>query len=67
MPIIQVAHLTKEYQLGAMQGIKQTLLNSAVRLTGKKVEERPLLKAIDDISFSIQQGEVVGIIGHSRA
>ena len=35
MPIIQVDHLTKEYRLGAMQGIKQTLLNTA-RLNGKK-------------------------------
>lgn len=26
MPIIQVSHLTKEYRLGAMQGLKQTLM-----------------------------------------
>lgn len=26
MPIIQVDHLTKEYRLGAMQGLKQTLM-----------------------------------------
>jgi len=67
MPIIEVNHLTKEYRLGAMQGLKQTLLNSATRLTGKKVEERPLFKALDDVSFSIEQGEVVGIIGHNGA
>ena len=67
MPIIQVDHLTKEYRLGAMQGIKQTLLNTAARLTGKKVEERPLFKALDDVSFSIEPGEVVGIIGHNAA
>ncbi len=47
--------------------LKQTLLNSAARLTGKKVEKRPLFKTLDDVSFSIQQGEVVGIIGHNRA
>jgi len=29
MPIIEVDHLTKEYRLGAMQGLKQTLLNTA--------------------------------------
>jgi len=67
MPIIEVDHLTKEYRLGAMQGLKQTLLNTAARLTGKKVEERPLFKALDDVSFSIEQGEVVGIIGHNGA
>ena len=67
MPIIEVSHLTKEYRLGAMQGLKQTLLNTAARLTGKKVEERPLFKALDDVSFSIEPGEVVGIIGHNGA
>jgi len=67
MPIIQVSHLTKEYRLGAMQGLKQTLLNTAARLTGKKVEQRPLFKALDDVSFSIEPGEVVGIIGHNGA
>ncbi len=67
MPIIQVDHLTKEYRLGAMQGLKQTLLNTAAPLTGKQVEQRPLFKALDDVSFSIEQGEVVGIIGHNGA
>ncbi len=67
MPIIEVDHLTKEYRLGAMQGLKQTLLNSAARLTGKKAIERPLFKALDDVSFTIKQGEVVGIIGHNGA
>jgi ABC-type polysaccharide/polyol phosphate transport system ATPase subunit len=67
MAIIEVDHLTKEYRLGAMQGLKQTLLNTAARLTGKKVEERPLFKALDDVSFSIEAGEVVGIIGHNGA
>ena len=67
MPVIEVSHLTKEYRLGAMQGLKQTLLKTAARLTGKKVEERPLFKALDDVSFSIEQGEVVGIIGHNGA
>lgn len=67
MPIIEVDHLTKEYRLGAMQGLKQTLLNTAARLMGKTVPERPLFKALDDVSFSIEQGEVVGIIGHNGA
>jgi lipopolysaccharide transport system ATP-binding protein len=67
MPIIQVDHLTKEYRLGAMKGLKQTLLNGAARLTGKKIETPPLFKALDDVSFSIEPGEVVGIIGHNGA
>jgi len=67
MPIIEVNHLTKEYRLGAIQGLKQTVLNTGARLMGRKVEERPLFKALDDVSLSIEQGEVVGIIGHNGA
>jgi ABC-type polysaccharide/polyol phosphate transport system ATPase subunit len=67
MPVIEVSHLTKEYRLGAMQSIKQTLLNTGARLMGKQVPERSLFKALDDVSFSIEQGEVVGIIGHNGA
>lgn len=67
MPVIEVEHLTKEYRLGALQGLKQTLLNAGARITGKPVPERPLFKALDDVSFSIEQGEVVGIIGHNGA
>lgn len=67
MPIIEVSHLTKEYRLGAMQDLKQTLLNTGARLMGKQVPERPLFKALDDLSFSIEHGEVVGIIGHNGA
>jgi lipopolysaccharide transport system ATP-binding protein len=67
MPVIEVSHLTKEYRLGALQGLKQTLLNTGARLIGKPVQEPPLFKALDDVSFSIEQGEVVGIIGHNGA
>jgi len=67
MPIIQVDHLNKEYRLGAMLGLKQTLLNSAARLTGKKVEAPLRFKALNDVSYLTNPGEVVGIIGHNRA
>jgi len=67
MPIIQVDHVTKEYQLGQLTSLKQTLLNSVNRLTGRPVEERKPFKALDDVNFSVEEGEVVGIIGHNGA
>ncbi len=67
MSIIEVDHLTKEYRLGTLRSLKQTLLNGAAFLTGKKMPEAPLFKALDDVTFSIEQGEVVGIIGHNGA
>ena len=67
MPAIEVSHLSKEYRLGALQSFRQTALNAGRRLLGRAVEERPLFKALDDVSFAIEPGEVVGIIGHNGA
>ena len=67
MSAIEVSHLTKEYRLGALQGLKETLLNVGARLRGKQSPQRPLFKALDDVSFSIEPGEVVGVIGHNGA
>ena len=63
MSIIEVNHVTKEYQLGTMQSLKTTALNQWRRITGQPVEERAPFKALDNINFSIEQGEVAGIIG----
>ena len=67
MSIIEVNHVTKEYQLGALKSIKQTARNALARLSGRKIEQHAPFKALDDVSFSIEQGEVVGIIGHNGA
>lgn len=50
--------------MGAIHGLKQTRINTAARLTGKKIEERPVFKALVDVNSPIEQCEVVGIIGH---
>jgi lipopolysaccharide transport system ATP-binding protein len=67
MPIIEVNHVTKEYQLGALKNIKQTVRNTFARLRGQLVEQHAPFKALDDVNFSIEAGEVVGIIGHNGA
>ena len=67
MPIIEVNHVTKEYQLGQIESLKTTVFNQWRRLTGQPIEERASFKALDDVNFSIEQGEVVGIIGHNGA
>ena len=67
MPIIEVNHVTKEYQLGQLQSLRQAGLNVLNRLRGQQVQPRKPFKALDDIGFSIEQGEVVGIIGHNGA
>lgn len=67
MSIIEVEHLTKEFKLGQLESLKTTALNQARRILGQPVEQRALFKALDDVSFSIEAGEVVGIIGHNGA
>lgn len=67
MPAIEVEHLTKEYRLGALQSLKQTVLNVGARLAGRNVPERQMFKALNDVNFTIEQGEVVGVIGHNGA
>ncbi|AMK78378.1 MULTISPECIES: ABC transporter ATP-binding protein [Methylomonas] len=67
MAIIEVNHLTKEYQLGHLTSLKETALNALRRVTFQPVHERELFKALDDVNFHIDEGEVVGIIGHNGA
>lgn len=67
MPIIEVNHITKEYQLGQLQNLKQTALNGLNRLIGRPVKKRAQFKALDDVNFTVEPGEVLGIIGHNGA
>jgi ABC-type polysaccharide/polyol phosphate transport system ATPase subunit len=67
MAIIEVDHVTKEFQLGQLQSLKTTALNGLRRIAGKPLEQRAPFKALDDVSFSIDSGEVVGIIGQNGA
>ncbi len=67
MAMIEVSHLTKEFNLGALTSVRRSLANAARRLTGRTVEKRPPFKALNDVSFSVERGEVIGIIGHNGA
>lgn len=66
-PIIEVDHVTKEFVLGEPPSLKQTALAGFRRLVGRPVEARPPFKALDDVHFAVQAGEVLGIIGHNGA
>ena len=67
MPIIEVNHVTKEYRLGQLQSLKHSLQRAAAKLRGQPLPERPLFKALDDVDFKVEAGEVLGIIGHNGA
>ena len=66
-PIIEVKHLTKEYNLGTLTSAKDNLRHTLAKLQGKDTWQRQRFKALDDLNFTIEEGEVVGIIGHNGA
>jgi lipopolysaccharide transport system ATP-binding protein len=74
LPIIEVNHLSKEYDL--RQSIKhETFREYLIRKVSFASERRPeppadqarRFRALDDVSFEVAQGEVVGIVGRNGA
>src|SRR3954463_4101536 len=67
MAIVEVDHVTKQFQLGQLQTVKLGLQRLVARVSGNPVPERPNFKALDDVDFKVEQGEVLGIIGSNGA
>jgi lipopolysaccharide transport system ATP-binding protein len=67
MAIIEVNHVTKEFELGQSRSLKDTVLDAVARLRGREVSRPAPFKALDDVDFSLEAGEVVGIIGQNGA
>ena len=72
--VIRVEHLAKRYQLGERakyRTIRDSFENLAKRLTGrgerKDKSTTDSFWALDDVSFDVRQGEVLGIIGRNGA
>ena len=67
MEAIRVEHITKQYRLGALQ--HETMLREAlIGMFRPGRRTRPeILLALNDLSFSVNEGEVVGLIGRNGA
>jgi len=67
MAIIEVSHVTKEFRLGQLRSLKQTALDVLARLRGHPPHQRAPFKALADVHFKVERGEVLGIIGPNGA
>ena len=67
MPIIEVNHVSKEYRLGTLTSLKDSAQNLLRRMCRRPVIRRKPFKALDDMDFTIDESEVVGIIGNNGA
>ena len=75
-PVIRVEGLSKRYRIGVREqygSLRESLMRAAkapfLRLTqiGKPVSEQDTIWALKDVSFEVEKGEVVGIIGRNGA
>ena len=67
MHVIELEHVTKEYRLSPATSLKATVSSGLDRLLGRTTINAPPFKALDDVTFSVDAGEVVGIIGRNGA
>src|SRR6266550_1493123 len=67
MAVIEVNHVTKEFRLGQLHSLRQSVLDAVARVRGRPVQERAPFKALDDVDFKVEAGEVLGIIGPNGA
>jgi lipopolysaccharide transport system ATP-binding protein len=68
-PVISVEALSKSYRLGARRRTYRTLRDSLAGLWHRRTEENPSgdFWALQDVSFALGQGRVLGLIGHNGA
>jgi lipopolysaccharide transport system ATP-binding protein len=70
---IEAHELSKRYRIGQMQAaygtLRDSLVRTTARLTGREEEppERQEIWALRDVSFSVREGEVLGLIGRNGA
>ena len=67
LPIIEAAHLGKTFRLGEIHRDWVARLAGRLGRRGRAAAPPEILRALDDVSFAVDEGEVFGIIGSNGA
>jgi len=64
---IRVENLSKQYRIGQREAAYKTLRESVMKLFSRRDGKTDSIWALKDVSFEVECGQVVGIIGHNGA
>lgn len=67
---LQVSGLSKRYRLGEYSSdtmLREAIIRAISKLTQHQRESEQIVWALNDVSFEVRQGEVLGIIGRNGA
>jgi len=67
MPILEIEHITKKYSLRHKPGAYMTFREKLISLVSPARTQQEDFWALSDVSFSVLEGESVGVIGRNGA
>ena len=63
LPVVEARQLVKSYRLGELVDVRQALRNLVGRARGRPPVDRHRFYALSEVSFEIEEGECLGILG----